>query len=305
MPIKYVVVHRNDQNNVGDIYANPLQYFMPSDQYQIVDITNCRVDQFPDDVPIVVGGGGLLGNEFFGEVIESLLMAPDIAKAMQQWTDVWNIVSNTNGPVRDRFMEKLQPLVHNYLNELDGSKTPRILWGAGHNEDTARKIKAIAYPGWMNYFDLVGIRDYKQPYKWVPCASCMHPALAKKYPIKNKVIWFEHKKQLIKSTNFGNDSIPRFINSGANMEQTIELLGSSEVIITNSYHGAYWGALLGRKVIITEPWSTKFWTLKHKPYTLGKFEQWHDVLDDVNTYPHSLEECIQVTKNYWAEVQQL
>jgi exopolysaccharide biosynthesis predicted pyruvyltransferase EpsI len=157
----------------------------------------------------------------------------------------------------------------------------------------------------MNYFDMVGIRDYKQPFKYVPCASCMHPALAKKYPIKNKVIWFEHKKQLIKATNFGSDSIPRFINSGGNMEQTIELLGSAETIITNSYHGAYWGALLGRKVIVTEPWSTKFYGLKHKPYILTKLQVWNDIIDDVATYPHALEECVQLTKNYWQEVQQL
>jgi len=133
----------------------------------------------------------------------------------------------------------------------------------------------------------------------------MHPALAKKYPIRNKVIWFEHKKQLIKATNFGSDSIPRFINSGGNMDQTIELLGSAETIITNSYHGAYWGVLLGRKVIVTEPWSTKFYGFKHMPYLLTKIQTWHDIIDDVPTYPNALEECVQLTKNYWQEVQQL
>ena len=129
--------------------------------------------------------------------------------------------------------------------------------------------------------------------------------LQKKYPIRNKVIWFEHKKQLIKATNFGNDSIPRFINSGGNMDQTIELLGSAETIITNSYHGAYWGALLGRKVIVTEPWSTKFYGFKHMPYLLTKLQTWNDIIDDVPTYPNALEECVQITKNYWQEVQQL
>lgn len=305
MPIKYAVVHRSDPNNVGDLAANPLQYFLNKDEYKVIDIMNCSVEQIPTDVPLVIGGGGLLGNDLFGDVVESLLLAPDTAKAMQQWTDVWNIVQNTNAKPRDKFMAKLQPLVHDYLNELDNQRQPRILWGAGHNAETAKRTKAMAYPGWMNYFDMVGIRDYKQPFKWVPCASCMHPALAKKYPIRNKVIWFEHKKQLIKATNFGNDSIPRFINSGGNMDQTIELLGSAETIITNSYHGAYWGALLGRKVIVTEPWSTKFYGFKHMPYLLTKLQTWNDIIDDVPTYPNALEECVQITKNYWQEVQQL
>ena len=231
MPIKYAVVHRSDPNNVGDLAANPLQYFLNKDEYRVIDIMNCSLEQIPTDVPLIIGGGGLLGNEIFGDVIEQLLQAPDTAKVMQQWTDVWNIVQHTNAKPRDRFMAKLQPLVHDYLNELDNTRQPRILWGAGHNADVAKRVKSIAYPGWMNYFDMVGIRDYKQPFKYVPCASCMHPALAKKYPIKNKVIWFEHKKQLIKATNFGSDSIPRFINSGGNMEQTIELLGSAKQLL--------------------------------------------------------------------------
>ena len=89
------------------------------------------------------------------------------------------------------------------------------------------------------------------------------------------------------------------------MDQTIELLGSAETIITNSYHGAYWGALLGRKVIVTEPWSTKFYGFKHMPYLLTKLQTWNDIIDDVPTYPNALEECVQITKNYWQEVQQL
>ena len=65
MPIKYAVVHRSDPNNVGDLAANPLQYFLNKDEYQVIDIMNCSVEQIPTDVPLVIGGGGLLGNDFF------------------------------------------------------------------------------------------------------------------------------------------------------------------------------------------------------------------------------------------------
>lgn len=305
MAIKYVVTHRTDPNNVGDIASNPLQYFLQPDEYQVVDIDYITTTPYPADVPLIAGGGGLIANDNFHSSLEAVLRNPDVNRAMQNWTEAWYNVDHSNAEVRDRFMRKLQPLVNEYLNELDGKVGKRVLWGAGHNQDSVKKIKGVHYPGWMNFFDLVGVRDYNQPYKWTPCASCMHPAFDKSYRIKNRVIWFEHKKQLIKSTNFGDDPIPRFINSGSNMEQTIELLGSADTIITNSYHGAYWGTLLGRKVIIAEPWSTKFFTLKHQPYILYKGEDWKAIQDDVPTFPHALEECRQVTKNFWHEVKQL
>jgi exopolysaccharide biosynthesis predicted pyruvyltransferase EpsI len=118
------------------------------------------------------------------------------------------------------------------------------------------------------------------------------------------VIWFEHKKQLIKSTEFGKDPIPRFINSGDNVEETIRLLGSADIIITNSYHGAYWGTLLGRKVIVADAWSSKFNAMRHKPYFLNKGEFWKDYVDFAPIYNSALDECISVTENYWKRVKE-
>jgi hypothetical protein len=128
----------------------------------------------------------------------------------------------------------------------------------------------------------------------------MHPALRKQYPIKNDVIWFEHKKQLIKS--FGSDSIPRFINSGSNIEQTIELLGGATTIITNSYHGAYWGTLLKKRVIVVDPWSTKFYGLKHKPAIIEKADEWKDGLDTAIVYSNALDECVNETQMFWDSI---
>mgnify|MGYP003667401347 FL=1 len=62
MSVKYVVVHRNDTNNVGDLASNPLQYFLQPDQYRVVDITHSHVEQYPSGVPLIAGGGGLLAN---------------------------------------------------------------------------------------------------------------------------------------------------------------------------------------------------------------------------------------------------
>ena len=300
---KFVVFHRMDQNNVGDMYSNPLRYFLKPDEYQTIDITHVGSEAYPYDVPVIAGGGGLIGNELFGENLLSLLNDPDKNTALQQWRAAWEIVNPTNANVHHRFLEKLQPILNEYLNSLENRSAPTILWGAGTNEDVGNKRpKSPNYPGWLNFFSHVGLRDWTNAYKWAPCASCMHPSFNQKYPIKNKVIWFEHKKQLIKSSNFGPEPVPRFVNSGANMEQTIELLGSANTILTNSYHGAYWGTLLGKKVIVLGPWSSKFYSLKHKPYLLGKPAGWLDAVDEAPIYPNALEEARNATKDFWTKV---
>jgi hypothetical protein len=126
--------------------------------------------------------------------------------------------------------------------------------------------------------------------------------LTKTYAIKNDVIWFEHKKQMIK--DFGNDPIPRFINSGSNIEQTIELLGSANTILTNSYHGAYWGTLLKKRVIVVGgAWSSKFKFFKHPPIILSKKEEWQNYRETAPVYENALEECRVATQSFWQNIQ--
>lgn len=297
------VVHRRDANNVGDLAAEPLQYFLKRDQYKIVDISHLYSKEIEWDKPIIVGGGGLIANQFFGEIIRDLIYSPDKNAMLEIANQYWQYCAAANKKIRDEFFTKIDALVAEYVHKIDNEKSARIIWGAGHNSDYQKKLKGhLDYPPYLRLYDLVGIRDYDQPYKWVPCASCMHPAFEKNYPIKNRVIWFEHKKQLLKSTDFGSYPIPRIINTGDNVGQTIEILGSAETIITNSYHGAYWGTLLKRKVIVVEPWSSKFNALKHKPYFLPKGEFWEDIVRHVPIYDNALKECKAATEQYWSSV---
>jgi len=264
MSIKYVLAHRKDPNNVGDIAADPLQYFLSPDQYQTIDVAHPWQEDYPGDVPLVVGGGGLIGNDFMGNVVANYLLSPD---EMQ-------------------------------LKQLSASS--KYAWGIGHNGSTAAVPE---YPEELNQYSAVGLRDWAtHSHSWVPCASCLHPALRKNYKIKNPVIWFEHKKQLIKDRSFGTEPIPRFVNSGANIEQTIELLGSAETVLTNSYHGAYWATLLRRRVIVVGAWSSKFHHMKHAPVQMPAEQNWKDVLDQTQIYPHALDECADANHAFWKRV---
>ena len=301
--IKCYVIHRQDKNNVGDMASNPLQYFMKPSEYQVVDIVNIGKHSFDPNIPIIAGGGGLIANEYIEEALRDLTVSPDKNNILRIGEDLWKQTAPANKNIRDEFFAKLNPLISEYVNKLSNDKAPRIIWGAGHNGNHEKKFRGhLQYPNWLRNFDLVGVRDYGQEHKWVPCASCMHPALREKHVIKHPVIWFEHKKQLIKSTEFGADPIPRFINSGNNVAETIKLLGSAEIIITNSYHGAYWGILLGKKVIVVEAWSSKFSAMRHKPYFLSKGDFWKDHIQNIPVYNTALEECISVTEQYWNNV---
>jgi len=313
MKKKAVVIHRRDPNNIGDIMSDPLQYFLNDDEYEKIDIVNIGRQQYPDDLPVIFGGGGLLANEFFGESMDLVFNHPDINQLEEMWDHRWRLCNTKYQKLYEAFNKNLKDHLTNAIREIEQNvSTKRIVWGAGHNQRDYNPSTSddARYPKKLKDYDMIGIRDYwddswkaRNPlFDWVPCASCMHPAFNKKYEIKNDVIVFEHKKQLIKGNDFGNGAVPRFVNSGANMDQTIELLGSANTILTNSYHGAYWGTLLGKKVIVLSPWSSKFYTLKHKPYLKAKPAGWEEMLDEVSTHPNALAECRQATNDFWTRV---
>ena len=55
------------------------------------------------------------------------------------------------------------------------------------------------------------------------------------------------------------DEIDKIISCIDNtIENIVTEIKKSEIVYTQSYHGAYWSALCGKKTIIYTPWSTKF-----------------------------------------------
>lgn len=300
MSIQYIVAHRKDPNNVGDIASNPLQYFLSPDQYQTIDIANLKNEHYDSQIPLILGGGGLLSNPFFGDVAAELLTTPDRQQLQALGENEWKLVNSKHSDVHREFRNKYRELIAATLEKIPETTGPKYVWGAGHND--AADTEKIKYSKFLSEYRAVGIRDYQEGsrYDWVPCASCMHPALRGNYPIRNDVIWFEHKKQMIR--DFGNDSIPRFVNSGSNIEQTIELLGSANIILTNSYHGAYWGTLLGKRVVVVDSWSTKFSMMKHRPAFKNKKATWQEAVEHAQIHTGALDECIDATQKFWERI---
>lgn len=161
----------------------------------------------------------------------------------------------------------------------------KIAWGIGHNTHDGKEDFPL--DPILASFDLVGLRDYNSKYEWVPCASCLHKAFDIKYKVKHEIVVYEHKNFPLEI-----NSHPKTNNKSSNLRNVLEFLGSGEIILTNTYHGAYWGTLLRRKVVVIDPFSNKFANFKHKPVisTLSAFSR---DLNKAQTFPNSLEESRQ------------
>jgi hypothetical protein len=278
-----------------------LLHFLKQEDYHTVDITELNHTEYPSNLPVIVGGGGLIGNEFLGDAVRNVLSSSDKNQLTDLWNRRWSVTDPANKQLNENFLTEYKELIKEYIDKLNTTRSPRFFWGGGYNGEYNKKLKTnFEWPGWMVEFDKIGVRDWGQDLPWTPCASCMHPALRKTHAIKNDIIFFEHKKQLLK--DFGTDSIPRFINSGSNVEQTIELLGSANIILTNSYHGAYWGTLLKKRVVVVGAWGAKFHAMKHSPYLLDKNELWKEGLEKTEIYDNALDDCISTTEKYWNSI---
>jgi len=305
MTTDYIEVYRIDENNVGDYFSNPLRYFAEKNtSVKTIDVDNLSHVEYEDDCPIIVGGGGLIANEHFGENLSRVVDGADNVALKNMYDASWVCKSPNNEKVFEDFQTRWQKLYSSTLEKLHSNKGPKVIWGAGHNKQDFNRKTGMVWPAWLDKFTLIGMRDYMSGYQWVPCASCMHPAFDKEYEVTNDVIWFEHKKQLLKAGEMGTNPVPRFANSGNNFDQIISILGSAETVVTNSYHGVYWATLLNKRVVCVEPWSSKFYGFKHTP-KYSRIKDWTEVAKDAKRYPSALEECRDANRKFWEKVKRL
>ena len=166
----------------------------------------------------------------------------------------------------------------------------RIAWGIGHNLHGSYNIQL---PDYLSKFDLVGIRDYRFGYEWVPCASCLHPLFDKEYRIQHEIVVYEHYS----FSRLPIKGYPKINNREKKLERIIEFLGSGDIILTSTYHGAYWGIILNRKVIIVNPFSSKFYGMKHQPPIATDLD-WKEKIKQAKNYPEALLESRTANKNF-------
>ena len=174
------------------------------------------------------------------------------------------------------------------------------VWSMGINHRTRFDV---SYSPLLKGVGLVGCRDYNSPFEYLPCVSCMCPEfdeIRKRDPV-HPVVIYEHYQ--IPPIHF-DPSVPVGCNHTAlKMADVLRFMASGEVIATNSYHGMYWGFLLGRRVALWNVSNHKFFTLKHPAPNVSK---WNDVFSRAAKAPDDyLPECRYLNVSFAARVRDM
>lgn len=179
--------------------------------------------------------------------------------------------------------------MRNYADRIGELATKRkvIIWGAGLNYARGPVPPELARSLGLCY--RIGVRDrvYASNYgfQYVPCASCLHPAFKslQRWEPTNDVVVYHHNWE--HEPEFVQDYSARY-----NMDRTHSLLGifeflaSARVVVTSSYHGAYWAMLLGRRVILYGAEAMRFYTgLPYLPPIARDQQDFSQLVDKQNS----------------------
>lgn len=180
-------------------------------------------------------------------------------------------------------------------HELSARKV--VGWGIGTSRSGSKSNLEL-----VSDLDLCGVREFgrdvsfNENYFYVPCVSCMSPLLDIPYKEDMEIAVYEHGAK-------GNmptfDGMPK-LNNRAPLDEAIEFLGRSSVVITNSFHGTYWALLLGKKVICF-PFSSKFYGYKSKPYYANK-DNWEKGVSQALNYTEYLDECRDINRSFYQKL---
>ncbi len=175
----------------------------------------------------------------------------------------------------------------------------KIAWGVGISRP------GMTLPGRApDGFSLFGSREWGQENSiYVPCVSCMSPLFDVKYEIKRPVVFFANDDPWIQDQYPARiPELPTVTNT-ASLEEIIAFLASGETVVTNSYHGAYWGTLIGRKVVLYKPYSSKFFSYKFQP-AIAENDDWRAAIAAAPIYPDALAQSRDATIEFFGLVSQ-
>lgn len=256
-------IHVPTKTNVGDDASSPVHYIPALKEHfnvKRVSIGDASVlETIPQDAPIIIGGGGLLASK-------------------PGWDAVMTGALERSSRV--------------------------VAWGVGLNR--SRKAAAIAprkLPVFADRFALFGLRDWIGVDHWVPCVSAMSGAFERQVPLARKYGFYLHvmRMDLVPEALkplLAEDNVRSNTGDFGQLSDAVDFLASSECVITNSFHGAYWATLLGKPVILFDTFSEKF-TLSRWPQEQVTDEaSLDDLLARAKLYPEALEQARQANLSF-------
>ena len=236
--------HEQNPLNPGDSSCSPASYLdFGSKVQKFVCIRNIEKEKISSSDTVILGGGGLL-NGTFHPLIDSIFQKnPKII--------FWSIGTNLHfwsQPPRNS-------VLGTFNSYILSAKAKGINWKR-NNIYTKYESEVLTKAS------LSGVRDYQDEFTIIPCPTCLHPIFDdfSFHPNKNTEIKgiFEHSSFFPLKENRKEK---KFDYMGRDMVSVVSDIASCSSIVTSSYHCAYWGMLLGKKVSIRS-FSTKHLYLK-------------------------------------------
>ena len=204
-------VHCLNTPNIGDIYCAPHQYF----------------DELKDK-----------GVDIFDYKHEEAQVRDDFIKKISA-----NSLIIGGGGLLNRNGFKLQMDAFEDLAKR-GKKT--VLWGVGHNNKFPKTYdKVTNYDVDIDTFGLVGTRDYSLSGEYVPCVSCMHTLFDVSYTVTQEFGVILHKDTVKRPEIVALFKDYPTTSNTTDLEALITFIGSSQKVVTDSYHAMYWSMLMG------------------------------------------------------------
>lgn len=154
---------------------------------------------------------------------------------------------------------------YRFLRKMGYSPNQCVLWGTGLSIKPGEKLTKVAD---LEYLDW-GLRDIDRvcsPDRFLPCVSCMHPMLDSGKQAPKTLLFLnadpkvtsvhEHSKieALAESRNWS------YVLNNCSEDTIRASLAQCDHVITNSFHGGYWGLLSGKHVTLLG-YSSKFSSL--------------------------------------------
>ena len=169
-----------------------------------------------------------------------------------------------------------------------------FLFAPGFNRHYGHRVSVVLKTGAFRQWT---VRDYHHPAggRYVPCASCLRPEFSMTYPVVRKYGVVKHF-QFDMSREF---NLPQITNDRP-LHELLAFIGSSEIIVSNTYHAVYWAVLMKKKVILDAPFSEKFKYLKYPPVLFsGDLEK--DAAQAV-VYENALTEAQELVRNFAEDI---
>jgi hypothetical protein len=172
----------------------------------------------------------------------------------------------------------------------------RVAWGIG-----ATLRGTTEHPPVPAGFDLIGVREWNRPgADYVPCVSCMHRFFDAVPEPAHDIVLFVNGDTRIRMPRITD--LP-MLDNRASIDDTLAFLASGQTVVTNSYHGAYWATLMGRRVVCL-PYSSKFHGYKYPP-VMADDRTWREALAATQTYPEALQDARACNRSFHEKVMNL